>query len=54
VLRYVRRYEEALKAYDRSLALQPNAGWVINGKGIVLERMGRFEEALRCYEQAAE
>src|SRR5690606_27773404 len=54
VLRHVKRYEAALEAYDRSLARQPASGWEINGKGIAYERMGRYEEALDAYAQAAE
>ena len=45
------RFEEALAACDRALALDPNdASW--NNKGNALNDLGRYEEALAAYDRA--
>jgi len=45
--------EEALKALDEALRLDPGFTRALTAKGIVLERRGRLEEALEAYGQAA-
>ncbi|MFQ3566214.1 MAG: tetratricopeptide repeat protein [Aggregatilineales bacterium] len=46
------KLDEALIAYDRALALQPDYAWVWARKGRALRLLERYEEALACYEQA--
>ena len=46
------RYDEALEAYDRALALQPNYAWAWSRKGRTLRLSGRLPEALACYDEA--
>lgn|SRR5262245_12805854 len=45
-------YPEALAAYDRILALEPNAAEIHNNRGLVLARLGRHAEALNSYDRA--
>ncbi|HOW97525.1 MAG TPA: tetratricopeptide repeat protein [Kiritimatiellia bacterium] len=45
------RHEEALKAYERALALEPTSLVHVNA-GITLNSLGRSEEALRQYREA--
>jgi Flp pilus assembly protein TadD len=46
------RLAEALREYDRALALPPSWSPTHAGRGAVLSRMGRDEEALREFERA--
>ena len=51
----VEEYELAVREYDRALSatLSPEKrSGCLNNKGIALERMGRIEEAVRCFEEA--
>src|SRR5262245_26425592 len=45
-------YDEALAAYDRILALEPNVAEIHNNRGLVLARLGRHGEALDSYDRA--
>jgi tetratricopeptide (TPR) repeat protein len=49
-----RRYEEALEAFDRALASDPQNLEALMGKGQVLAELGRYEEALRMFDRALE
>src|SRR5579872_1620502 len=46
------RYEEAVAAYGRALALDENLAWVWYKKADVLQRLKRYEEALAAYDRA--
>jgi tetratricopeptide (TPR) repeat protein len=48
----LKHYEEAMAAYDRALAIQPNRlnAWL--GKGRTLFELSRYEEALAAYDRA--
>src|SRR5260370_1268376 len=48
----LKRYEEALAAYEQAIRLDPNFANAYNGKGIALYGLKRHEEALAAYEQA--
>ncbi len=48
------RAEEALEAYDRALALQPNYAWAWARKGRTLRLLERYEDALGCFDRALE
>jgi serine/threonine protein kinase len=45
-------YEEALKAYEEAIRLDPNYAIAHTSKGYVLYRMRSYEEALKAYEEA--
>ena len=49
----LKRFEEAVKAYDKTIALSPQEQEAaIYQKGLCLESLRRFEEAIVCYDQA--
>ena len=48
----LRRYREALAAYEHAIHLDPNDGHAYNNKGAALYSLKRYEEALAAYEQA--
>ncbi len=48
----LKRYEEALSAYEQAIRLDPTFGIAYTGKGNVLNTLERYEEALAAYEQA--
>jgi len=48
----LKRYEEALAAYEQAIRLDPKYVLAYNGKGNALKDLKRFEEALAAYEQA--
>ena len=51
-LHNLRRYEEAIQAYDRAIAIDPNGFSVWNNKAIALDTLKRYEEAIHAYDQA--
>jgi tetratricopeptide (TPR) repeat protein len=48
----LKRYQEALEAYDQAIHLDPNYAMTYNNKGTSLNRLKRYEEALAAIEQA--
>lgn len=46
------RYEEALIAYDRAIALDEDNAWAWSRKGRALRSLHRLEEALACYDRS--
>jgi tetratricopeptide (TPR) repeat protein/tRNA A-37 threonylcarbamoyl transferase component Bud32 len=50
----LRRYEEAIEAYNAALTLQPRYAWAWARKGRTLRLLYRHEEALVAYERALE
>jgi tetratricopeptide (TPR) repeat protein len=48
----LQRYEEALVAYEREAALDPEYVKCWWGKGAMLHRLHRYQEALAAYDQA--
>jgi tetratricopeptide (TPR) repeat protein len=51
-LRAAERHEEAVKSYDRALALKPDDALAWHWRGIALRELGRNEEALESYDRA--
>ena len=49
-----RRYEDAVKAYQRALAADPGQGGWLLGLGLALESQGRTDEAKMAYRNALE
>jgi tetratricopeptide (TPR) repeat protein len=45
-----RRYDQAVRAYDRLLAAEPDDVFILLGKAAALAGAGRFEDALPLYE----
>ena len=48
------RWEEAIDAYRRVVAVDPTYAAAWNNLGLLLHRMGRYDEARRAYEAARE
>lgn len=48
----LKRYEEAIVAYDQAIKLNPNSATAYYNKGNVLSWLRRYQEALVTYEQA--
>ena len=48
------KYDEAIKAYDEAIRLDPNLTGTWNNKGNVLEAMGRTNEADAAFARAKE
>jgi len=56
----MKKYEEAISAYDRAIETYPSnldgllSTGIWEGKGDALEAMGKHEEAVEAYDQAIE
>lgn len=46
------RNGDALAAYDRALAIRPNASGLLVAEGDIYEQMGDFTKAIACYDRA--
>ncbi|GAA6619633.1 hypothetical protein NUACC26_054470 [Scytonema sp. NUACC26] len=46
------RYEQAIAAYDKAIALKPNFALAWHSKGYVLGELQRYEEAIASYDKA--
>jgi tetratricopeptide (TPR) repeat protein len=46
------RYDEAIKAYDEAIRLDPNLAGAWNNKGSALGKQGKYDEAIICYDEA--
>jgi tetratricopeptide (TPR) repeat protein len=51
-LREAMRFEEALRAFDQAITINPADGAAYRERGVVYRELGRFEEALRAFDQA--
>ncbi len=47
-----KQFEEALRAYEQAILLDPNYAFAYVGKGLAFRNLMRFEEALLAYERA--
>ena len=52
ILENLKRFEEALAAYDEAIAVAPGAIEPLYNRGNVFADLARFEEALASYDQA--
>jgi Flp pilus assembly protein TadD len=48
----LKRYEEAIAAFDQAIRLNPNDATFYYGKGIALNDLNRYEEAKQVFEKA--
>ena len=46
------QYEEAIKAYDKALLVEPEFSFVWNNKGRILHELGQYEEAIKAFDKA--
>ncbi len=48
----IRRFDEALAAYDQAIRLDSNYAFAWNNRGDALQQLGRTREAQQAYERA--
>jgi tetratricopeptide (TPR) repeat protein len=48
----LKRYQEAIAAYEQAIRLDPNDAVTYRSKGVALHDLKRYQEALAAYEQA--
>ena len=48
----LKRYEEAITAYDQAIHLDPNNTFAYNNKGLALQQLGKNKEAQQAYKRA--
>ena len=48
------KFDEALGAFEQAVLLNPNDPELWNHKGVTLRSMGRYEEALECFNKSLE
>ncbi|HRF93793.1 MAG TPA: serine/threonine-protein kinase, partial [Aggregatilineales bacterium] len=48
----LKRYDEAITAYDQAIALKPDYAWAWARKGRTYRLLERYEEAIACYDRA--
>ena len=51
-LNALKRYEEALAAYEQAIRLNPNDANAYHGKGVALSGLKRYEEAGQAFTKA--
>src|ERR1035437_10567938 len=47
------KYNEAIKAYDKAIGINPNDSDVWYAKGIALNHLDKYEEAIKAYDKAS-
>ena len=51
-LRGQNKYQEAIEAYDKALALNANFAEALYDKGLALHNLNKFQEAIDSYDKA--
>ena len=46
------KFEESLSFFDQALLLQPNSPDLLNKKGVILRSLGRYDEAIECFNKS--
>jgi tetratricopeptide (TPR) repeat protein len=47
-----RKYDDAIKAFDKVLGFEPNNTYVLNQKGVALYILGKNEEAVKVFDES--
>ena len=45
-------FEEALSYFDQATVIQPNNPDLLNKKGVALRGLGRYDEAIECFNKS--
>ena len=45
-------FEKALSYFDQAIILQPNNPDLLNKKGVALRGLGRYDEAIECFNKS--
>jgi len=45
-------FDEALSYFDQAIIMQPNNPELLNKKGVALRGLGRYNEALECFNKS--
>jgi tetratricopeptide (TPR) repeat protein len=53
-LRYMGKYNEAIKCYNKAIEIEQNDDYAWKGKGSVLRDLGNYGDAIKCYNKAIE
>ncbi|MCX6841549.1 MAG: tetratricopeptide repeat protein [candidate division WOR-3 bacterium] len=53
-LLHLRRYEEALRSFDKALETDPSHAGAWSNRGCNLHSLGKYDEALHCHDKALE
>ena len=51
-LYFLGKYDEAIKCYDKAIAIDPNDADAWNNKGLTLNSLGKYDEAITSYDKA--
>ena len=46
------KHDEAIKAYDEAIMLDPNCADAWYNKGATLDDQGKYDEAIKCFDEA--
>ena len=48
------KYKEAIKYYDKAIAISPNHAWTWRNKGLAHYNLEKHDEAIKCFDKAIE
>ena len=48
------KFEQALAFFEQALLKNPNDPDLLNSKGVVLRSLGRYDEAIECFNKSLE
>ena len=48
------KYEDSIKAYDKTIELEPTYANAYSNKGLALGQLGQYEEAIKVFDKAIE
>lgn len=53
-LNRLKKFEEAIECYDKTIELNPIDSFALNNKGICLYSLKKYKESIQCFEKAIE